>query len=174
MPCDRRPVSCNDTITGGAGADLLTGGAGADTFIFQTIDGVNATATGNRTAVFGNGVDVITDFNVTQGDVFELGGINQDGIGIGNSVSILANGRIQVNAPTQTINTGQDTRYFISGNWNQATNTFTDVSGGGINPSYIIFEADLGTVPEGQDLIVNNTDFLNTTDLIILQSPVLV
>lgn len=55
-----------DTITGGKGADRLSGGTGikVDTFVFNTGDGVAATAvTANgSTITFGNGVETITDF----------------------------------------------------------------------------------------------------------------
>lgn len=48
----------NDTLTGGTGNDNLTGGTGADDFVFNSI------AT--------NGSDIITDFNVGQGDRLNL------------------------------------------------------------------------------------------------------
>ena len=54
----------NDTITGGVGADSMTGGAGVDRFVFVSGDGVAATAVNatTKTVTFGNGVDIITDF----------------------------------------------------------------------------------------------------------------
>ena len=48
----------NDQLYGDLGADTLTGGTGADTFHFQV----------------GTGVDVVTDFNVGEGDRIEIDG----------------------------------------------------------------------------------------------------
>ena len=69
-------TSAANTITGGTGADIMTGGAGAtiaDTFIVSAAMSVAATAvagldgddkvTATSSVTFGNGVDVITDFN---------------------------------------------------------------------------------------------------------------
>ena len=50
--------SGDDEFFGGSGNDELTGGSGADTFAFEN----------------GHGDDVITDFNVSDGDTIELGG----------------------------------------------------------------------------------------------------
>jgi Ca2+-binding RTX toxin-like protein len=155
-----------DTITGGEGADLLTGGAGADLFIFDANDSFAATAVANRTATFGDGVDVITDFNATQGDVFQLNGFDQPNIGASVSIN---NGLVQLNPNADQIPGGTRT-FFISGTWNQATNTFTDVSGGGINPSYLIFQAVVPTINAGDTFDFN--PFIQ--EAIILQSPVLV
>jgi len=53
-----------DRITGGTGVDTLTGGAGADTFVFAAGDaGIT-------------GAEKITDFSMTQGDVFLFTGAN--------------------------------------------------------------------------------------------------
>ncbi|MCC5618008.1 hypothetical protein LC605_23565 [Nostoc sp. CHAB 5836] len=53
----------NDILIGGAGNDTLAGGAGADRFVFNT----NATFARNDI-----GVDVISDFNGSQGDKIVL------------------------------------------------------------------------------------------------------
>lgn len=50
----------NDVLRGGIGNDQLTGGTGADTFVFE------ATA---------NGLDTITDFSGTDGDILDLSAI---------------------------------------------------------------------------------------------------
>jgi RTX calcium-binding nonapeptide repeat (4 copies) len=52
----------NDTIFGGEGNDALTGNAGADVFSFYSVIGN------------GVGVDTITDFDLTGGDLIELDG----------------------------------------------------------------------------------------------------
>ena len=49
----------NDLLSGGAGADILNGGAGADRFVF---DGM----------ALGTGVDRITEFSKTAGDILDL------------------------------------------------------------------------------------------------------
>jgi Ca2+-binding RTX toxin-like protein len=48
----------NDTLNGGQGDDVLQGGLGSDTFIF----------------VPGQGNDIVTDFNIEEGDVLDLQG----------------------------------------------------------------------------------------------------
>lgn len=53
----------HDLIVGGAGNDNLTGGAGADVFRFIQFEA---------------GSDVVTDFNVLQGDKLDLRGLLQD------------------------------------------------------------------------------------------------
>ncbi|MCB1591325.1 MAG: VWA domain-containing protein [Alphaproteobacteria bacterium] len=47
----------DDVLTGGMGDDVLSGGSGADTFVFNSVD---------------EGVDQITDFDTTEGDVIDL------------------------------------------------------------------------------------------------------
>lgn len=54
----------NDILEGGEGNDTLTGNAGADTFVFNSLS---------------EGVDTITDFDGTEGDIIE---VNRDGFGI--------------------------------------------------------------------------------------------
>ena len=76
----------SDTIEGGAGADSLTGNRGSDTFVFKDGDGAASTATttekGNENDNTNNGVinfdtalvDVIQDFDASEGDLIEFGG----------------------------------------------------------------------------------------------------
>ncbi len=45
----------NDILTGGGGNDILTGGAGADRFRFTN-----------------QGIDTVTDFSLTDGDIFQF------------------------------------------------------------------------------------------------------
>ena len=179
MPCDRCPVSCIDTITGGKGADLLTGGLGADTFVFSTGDSFNSTAItaaggGNSTATFGNGVDVITDFNVTQGDVLVFNGVTQTGIG--NSATISDNNGIVsviVNAPATPIAAGLNT-FFITGDWNQGDGTFTNQNNVPPGPtvSALIFQAETAAIPANANFDI--TEAFRTAEAIILQNPTLV
>jgi hypothetical protein len=81
------------TITGGAGSDVLTGGAGDDTFVFA------ATAAGN-------GVDTITDFDVTvagDNDAFDFTGylttfvaLNVDAVADDDADEVLENDHVFV------------------------------------------------------------------------------
>ena len=59
----------NQTISGNAGMDVLTGGKGKDIFYFNT-------------ALAGDNVDAITDFNVRD-DLLRLNDFNFDGLSIG-------------------------------------------------------------------------------------------
>ncbi|NEQ17829.1 MAG: calcium-binding protein, partial [Moorea sp. SIO3E2] len=81
--------SGNDTLTGGSGNDFiqgyegssqgeldtLTGGTGADTFV------LGKNGVGTEIGYFGDtssGFATITDFNQTEGDKVQLGGVNSD------------------------------------------------------------------------------------------------
>lgn len=50
----------NDTLTGDVGADVLTGETGADVFVFKP----------------SIGIDAVTDFNETEGDLIQLYGVS--------------------------------------------------------------------------------------------------
>ncbi|GFE50522.1 hypothetical protein So717_22750 [Roseobacter cerasinus] len=50
----------NDTLTGDAGTDTLTGGSGADVFVLKP----------------NSGSDTITDFDVSEGDLFQIHGLS--------------------------------------------------------------------------------------------------
>jgi Ca2+-binding RTX toxin-like protein len=65
----------NDLLIGRAGRDFLTGGAGADRFDFNAI---SESQPGN------NNRDQIKDFNRTQGDKIDLGGIDANSKASGN------------------------------------------------------------------------------------------
>ena len=54
----------NDTLVGGEGDDTLTGNGGADTFVFNDLS---------------EGIDTITDFDGTQGDIIQ---VTRDGFGL--------------------------------------------------------------------------------------------
>lgn len=64
-----------DSITGGAGSDKLTGGKEVDTFSFNSSDFFTEDTDGNL--VFNKSVDSITDFNLTEGDVLDLGDLGE-------------------------------------------------------------------------------------------------
>ncbi len=68
----------NDRLAGWYGTDTLTGGTGADEFVFAT----------NYSSYFAgyDGIDVITDFNVDQGDrlIIPLNGFGTGGLVVGN------------------------------------------------------------------------------------------
>lgn len=65
----------DDSIIGGAGSDRLTGGAGLDTFSFSNSDFFTEDAEGN--SIFNKSVDTITDFNLTDGDILDLGDLGE-------------------------------------------------------------------------------------------------
>jgi Ca2+-binding RTX toxin-like protein len=54
----------DDLLTGGQGDDVLTGGLGSDTFVWELNDDVNALS--------GPTTDIISDFNLAQGDALDL------------------------------------------------------------------------------------------------------
>ncbi|WP_027188308.1 type I secretion C-terminal target domain-containing protein [Desulfovibrio cuneatus] len=60
----------NNILVGGAGYDVLTGGTGADTFVWKAGDAGTAGAPAT---------DVVTDFNIDEGDKLDLSGLLGDG-----------------------------------------------------------------------------------------------
>lgn len=66
----------NDTLIGGAGSDRLKGGEGADTFVFDIKDV--------------GSLDIISDFDISQGDRIEIRGL---GGNTATSVELVAAGR---------------------------------------------------------------------------------
>ena len=60
----------NNILVGGTGFDVLTGGAGADTFVWKAGD---AGTTGAPST------DVVSDFNIDEGDKLDLSGLLGDG-----------------------------------------------------------------------------------------------
>ena len=67
--------SGDDLISGGAGSDKLTGGTGTDTFSFSRSDFFTEKVNKNGDSVetFSKSVDTITDFNLKDFDVLDLG-----------------------------------------------------------------------------------------------------
>uniref|UniRef100_UPI0004889AF2 type I secretion C-terminal target domain-containing protein n=1 Tax=Desulfovibrio cuneatus TaxID=159728 RepID=UPI0004889AF2 len=60
----------NNILVGGSGHDVLTGGTGADTFVWKAGDAGTADAPAT---------DVVTDFNIDEGDKLDLSGLLTDG-----------------------------------------------------------------------------------------------
>ncbi len=110
---------------------------------------------------------MITDFNVTQGDVFIFNGVTQTGIG--NSVSIVG-GVVQINQPANAIAAGLNT-FFISGSFNEQTNEFLDVINGGTD--YLIFQAQTNAIAANQSNNLVITTQFNAAEAIILTNPAL-
>ena len=102
-----------DTLLGGNGSDSLTGGAGVDTFAQGSTDSVRPTITpitfiAGDTITFGNGLDIISDFEAgTSGDKLDLDSSSSAISGIGVSTSSLVSG----------------TNYYLSGTF--SGNVFT-------------------------------------------------
>jgi Ca2+-binding RTX toxin-like protein len=95
-----------DSLTGGAGVDNFTGGSGADLFIQTT--GAAPTSAGGRSATFGNGVDYVSDFNASEGDVLQGDG------------SALASSSIAVMDALPASGT-----YLFRGDWSAGTKIFS-------------------------------------------------
>ncbi|QFZ92390.2 calcium-binding protein [Synechococcus elongatus] len=123
----------NDIISGDRGADRLTGGADADIFVQGANSSVAPTQIQNLTngnirfdssvlgaatvITFGNGVDVITDFQV---------GVDRLDIDSVTGLTTILNFLVSAsNLPNNTL-------FIARGNFNSATNQFTfDADGGG-------------------------------------------
>jgi Ca2+-binding RTX toxin-like protein len=136
-------ASADTAITGGFGADNITGGAGDDNFVQTNLHGVTATAvidasTGNAMAatvtfavgdsiVYGNGVDVYTDFTAG-GTVDDI-----DTFVAGAATSLVGVAHDQLNAA--------DDINFLSGSWNQSTLTFT-ITADGVGADTLIVSID--------------------------------
>lgn len=164
----------DDIITGGKGADLLTGGAGNDTFVFVTGDSFARTSVAGIVATFGNGVDVITDFNATTTaadfDSIKINGTTFAGnlpASIGANASILADGTVQINPGTTALSAGLNNIY-VSGTWDQSAGTFTS-STTTPGADVMLFQATL-SAPLAADTALNITSQFTTAEAIILDN----
>jgi len=85
-----RGTGSADTLYGGAGADRLSGGAGGDRFLIAHGDSVTPTIVGGVTTA--GGIDVITDFNVLDGDtiMFGPGSLSYSNLGMTVSTTFYA------------------------------------------------------------------------------------
>ncbi len=84
----------NDVLTGGMGTDRLTGGGGADTF---------------RYADYREGGDVITDFNMLEGDKLDLTALfAANGLGAKGTIAALAEGYLTLTLASDGVNVGFD------------------------------------------------------------------
>ena len=164
-----------DTITGGTGADLLTGGAGADTFVFAVGDSFAATSLATSAAFFGNGVDVITDFSSTAAQ--QAAGTNdvlipvltptnplQTG-GLGASATI-TNCTVQINQGVNALTAGVNNVY-VSGTWNAAQSSFTDVNAGA---DYLVFQVTLAA-PLAANTALDITNQFELAEAVVLDNP---
>ena len=121
----------SDRIEGGVDADSLSGSSGQDTFVQGTLDSVAstggtfsnpATFTSGDTIVFGNNLDVISDFTAgTLGDQLDLDSSSSAISAIGVSSSSLASG----------------TNYYLSGSY--SGNVFT-ISADGVGSDTLIIQ----------------------------------
>ena len=152
------------TINGGLGADTLTGGGGDDNFVMTTAQSIASTSvidngTGTTMAanvtlsvadkiIFGNGVDVITDF--TAGGTTD--DINVVTSGAATSALGLAHDNIDSAA------NATDDLLFLSGAWTSSSNTFQiAANGAGADTMIIDMDADV------------NDDIVGCTSIFILQ-----
>ena len=116
-----------DTLLGGNGSDSLTGGAGVDTFTQGSTDSVQPTSipgtfTDGNTITFGNGLDIISDFETgTSGDKLDLDSSSSAISAIGVSIASLASG----------------TNYYLSGTF--SGNVFT-ISADGVGSDTLIIQ----------------------------------
>lgn len=137
-----------DAITGGTNNDAITAGAGQQTFIQATGDstarnggtvtaGANAIAAG-QTLVFGNGVDVITNFAAgAGGDILDLATGGPAQLLLGTNANALVAG----------------TNYILSGNFNTANGTFT-IAANGAGADSIIYQ---GFAAAGTEITTNTS-----------------
>jgi Ca2+-binding RTX toxin-like protein len=121
----------NDRVLGGVDADSLSGSLGQDTFVQGTLDSVASTGgtfsnlptfTSGETIVFGNGLDIISDFTAgTLGDQLDLDSSSSAISAIGVSTSSLVSG----------------TNYYLSGSY--SGNVFT-ISADGVGLDTLIIQ----------------------------------
>jgi len=124
----------NDTITGGTGADSLSGGTGIDDFtaiagqsVVLTAETVTeAAVAATETITFGNGLDIITDFNAgANGDTVDTVAAPITGIGVNMTGDTSA------------------ASYFLSGAFVAGTGVFT-IAADGTGADTLIFNGDAG------------------------------
>lgn len=150
-----RGLGGNDTLTGGAGNDRIEGGTGADRMVGGNgndtlIGGVgNDTLTGSAGNDFfrfnspTEGVDRITDFNVTEDTIL----ISRSGFGGGLPFGVLSPNRFRVGSSANTT----DHRFFYN-----ASNgsLFFDVDGNGATSAIPIATLNTGLAMTNADIVV--------------------
>jgi len=157
-------AGADTTVDGGIGADTLTGGTGDDNFVMTLTEGVAATSvidvsTGNAMAatatiaagdyiVFGNGIDIITDF--TAGGTDDDVNVNTTGA----AASAIGAGRDDLD---DVGGAATDDILFLSGAWDAGSKTFT-IAADGAGADTLILDVDAGTV--GNDLTTSTSMFL--------------
>jgi hypothetical protein len=149
-----------DQITGGAGADNITGGAGADSIVLtdtdNAVDTVNlvegdsvkytaatfagATVAAGDTITFGNGVDTITGFDPTDGDILrgvDAAELPDTGIGVATATGFA------------------DDTFFLSGAYNAGTGVFTvAANGAGADTMILDVENNTGALSAVDDIVI--------------------
>jgi Ca2+-binding RTX toxin-like protein len=164
----------NDYISAGAGADTVTGGAGndeillgasdasADTVVHGTSTAASAqsiasagTIAANDTITFGNGVDVVRNFDGTM-----------------DKIDVTTNGTFATLIGGNEGDLDELTTYFVSGTYVEATGVFTMLADG-TGADTLIFENEgtgandtLAAMNNGMVLIGVDSDDLSTADLI--------
>ena len=126
----------------------MTGGTGNDTFIFAVGDSFTPTLILGSTAIFANGVDVITGFtggaNVQQDSINKpltntgLESVNP----LGFNVTISEAGAVLASQAGPGATDAGIKNFYIGGTWNAGTNTFTYRAGAG-QPDYLTFQASI-------------------------------
>ena len=130
----------NDQITGGAGADLMTGGTGADQFttgqvgasVVASADTLNGNIANGQTLTFGNGVDIITDFQS-----------GTDTLNVDNGAAGVAPTNASGLSAT-TVLTDNEV-YTLTGTYDTATNVFTvdsNATASTANVAMLVVEGD--------------------------------
>lgn len=128
----------NDVVTGGAGADAIDVGAGTDTIImaaftdsFNSTSAIDTTAAGGVTTL--TGIDVIVGLNA--GDTIDLSAVDGS---TAISDATVADGTTELAAATA------GGVAFINGNWDAATQKFTETGtyAAGTSDDYIVIWAD--------------------------------
>lgn len=108
----------NDILDGGSGNDMLYGDNGADTVIFKLLENFENDAVG------GNGLDIWSDFSISQQDKIDISDLLIGNVGAQNLSTFIQLGKNGTTIALSIDRDGSDTTYdtqSILTLWNQPT-----------------------------------------------------